>query len=304
MKSSPSPAPQLSDLEQSLRRHVDTLAGLVGPRHMGQPSSIEATKAYIHRELSALGDRVDRETYPVNHLEAQNLFIQRPGRNRPEEIVILGAHYDTVHCTPGADDNASAVAVLIEVARLMRGEPTRRSTRYVAFANEEPPHFYLETMGSQIHARGCRSRNERITGMICLEMVGYFTDKPGTQKYPSQIPSPIRKCLPSTGNFLGIVSNFRSLPLLRSVRKGFKKADRMPLLALPLPEAIHQIRLSDHAQFWDQRYPALMVTDTSFFRNPHYHMPGDTPDTLNYSAMAHVALGIAGALREVAGCAT
>lgn len=264
---------------------------------------MEAAAGYIERELTALGESVERQTYPVGDQQAVNLVVEHQGTRRPEQIVILGAHYDTVPETPGADDNASAVAMLIEVARLLNGVSARRTLRFVAFANEEPPHFYSQTMGSQVYAGQCRQRGEAIVGMLCLEMVGYYTDAPASQQAPPLIPRPLRWLLPRRGNFLAAVSNLPSAGLLWPFRRGFKRISRFRLFAIALPQIVHEIRLSDHGPFWDLGFPAMMLTDTSFFRNPHYHRPTDTPDTLNYASMAHVTVGVAGGVARIAGAA-
>ncbi len=305
-------------LTARLRDHVERLAGLIGPRHMGKPSTIDATVAYIERELTAIGDKVERQTYPVDGQQAINLVVERPGgaggaggagTKRSGEIVILGAHYDTVPTTPGADDNASAVAVLIEAARLTRDMTAARSAsrspartiRFVAFANEEPPHFYTDTMGSQVYARQCRARGDNIVGMLCLEMVGYYRDEPDSQGIPPGIPKMLRFAFPKRGNFLAAVGNMKSMRLGWSFRRGFKRATKFPLFSISLPEAIQEIRLSDNASFWNQGYPALMLTDTSFLRNPHYHLPTDMPNTLDYPRMAKVAQGVASGVMRCAG---
>lgn len=288
-------------LAERLHRHVDILAGVIGPRHHGRPSSMDAAVAYIERELARHGDRVIHETFPTGHRTSVNLIVERPGTARPDEVVILGAHYDTVPDTPGADDNASAVAALIEVARLLASCRTRRTVRFIAFANEEPPYFYTQDMGSQVHARRCRARDECIRAMVGLEMIGYYRADAGSQRYPAPIIAPLRWLLPSRGRFVAAVGNMRSVRALLRFRRGFRRAVRFPLLAMPLPEAIHAIRLSDHGSFWDQGYAALMVTDTSFFRNPHYHRASDTPDTLDYGCLARVTVGIAGGISALAG---
>ncbi len=212
-----------------------------------------------------------------------------------------GAHYDTYFTTPGADDNASAVAVLIETARLLRDFNPKRTIRFVSFACEEPPHFHTDDMGSQAYARECRLRNERIIGMLCLEMVGYYSTEPGSQHIPPSIPHWLHRGFPKHGNFLAAVGNLKSWRLAWSFRRGFKRAVRFPLFSICLPESISEIRLSDNSSFWDQGYPALMLTDTSFLRNPNYHQESDTPDTLDYERMAKVTLGVAGAVRQIAG---
>ncbi|HXY34452.1 MAG TPA: M28 family peptidase, partial [Planctomycetaceae bacterium] len=155
-------------LAERLRTHVDRLAGLIGPRHVGKPVALEAAATYIEREFQAHGHSVERQWYETQGQRTCNLVVERLGIKRRDEIVILGAHYDTVWSTPGADDNASAVAVLIEAARLLCRTAFRRTVRFVAFTCEEPPHFNIGTMGSQVYARACRERNENILGMLCL----------------------------------------------------------------------------------------------------------------------------------------
>ena len=191
-----------AELAERLRTHVDRLAGLIGPRHLGAPTALAAAATLVERNLTALGYAVERLPYRVDGAEVANLVAELPGSRRADEIVVLGAHYDTVWCTPGADDNASAVAVLLEVARLMRGCQPQRTVRFVAFPCEEQPHFSLGDMGSQRYARFCREKNERIVGMCCLEMVGYYTSAPQSQQAPPAIPRLIRRFLPTRGDFL------------------------------------------------------------------------------------------------------
>jgi Zn-dependent M28 family amino/carboxypeptidase len=288
-------------LVQRLTRHVDRLAGLIGPRHLGKPAAFEAAATFVERELADAGYAVERETYLARGHSVANVVAELPGGRKKNETVIVGAHYDTVESTPGADDNASAVAVMIEVARMMRGMQPARTVRFVGFACEEPPHFFTGDMGSQVHARLCRSRGERIRGMLCLEMVGYYSDEPGSQRVPASIPRALHKAFPQRGNFLAAVGNLRSARLLWRFRRGFRRAARFPLFSIVLPEKIVEIRLSDNSSFWDQGYPALMLTDTSFLRNPHYHLPSDTPDTLDYKRMAQLTAGIVGAVTAIAG---
>jgi Zn-dependent M28 family amino/carboxypeptidase len=291
-----------AELCVSLRRHVDTLAGLIGPRHLARPSSTAAAIAYIERELNTAGKDVRHEIFDAKPGTATNLVLERQGTGRADEIVILGAHHDTVPETPGADDNASAIAVLIEVAKMTAGASTARTIRFVAFANEEPPHFMTDTMGSDVHARGCHARKEKIVAMLNLEMVGYYSDEPNSQRAPEQLPDWIRKVFPRRGNFLVAVGNLKSISLGWTFRRGFKRAVRFPLFSVSLPEKVREIRLSDHSSFWDFGYPALMLTDTSFFRNPNYHRATDTPATLDYARMGQVTRGVAGGLLRCAIC--
>jgi hypothetical protein len=173
--------------------------------------------------------------------------------------------------------------------------------RFIGFACEEPPFFHTGEMGSQVYARECRLRCEKIRGMLCLEMVGYYSTKANSQRAPAALPRILRKVLPTRGDFLASVGNLRSLRLLLTFRRGFKRAVRFPLFSIALPERISEIRLSDNSSFWDQGYPALMLTDTSFLRNPNYHAASDTPDTLDYDRMTQVTRGVCGGLVAVAG---
>jgi len=287
-------------LSERLRSHVGVLAGLIGPRHLGKPTTMEAAAAYVERQFIEIGDTVARQTYRVADADASNIVVERRGSSYADQIVVVGAHYDTVPTTPGADDNASAVAMLIEVARLLAPQRTKRTVRFVAFACEEPPHFHSDSMGSEQYARACRARNESIVGMMCLEMVGYYSTLPGSQRVPDAIPRLLRLAFPRRGDFLASVGNLRSLKLLWDFRRGFKRANRsLRFFSVALPERINEIRLSDNSSFWDQGYAALMVTDTSFLRNPHYHLPTDTPQTLDYDRLAKATIGVAGAVARI-----
>lgn len=287
----------MNQIEANLRLHVDRLAGLIGPRFLEKPKTMEATIGYIEGQWAGMGYQSSRECFDALGDQATNLIVEQRGTMRADEVVLLGAHYDTVHCTPGADDNASAVAVLLEVSRLLRELRNNRTIRYVAFACEEPPYFHFGAMGSQHHAQQSRLRGEKILGMLCLEMVGYYDPADHSQTVPPAVPKWMRRFFPHRGNFLAAVGNLKSWKLCWKFRRGFKRgAPKMPLLAICLPEKIHEIRLSDNGSFWDQGYPALMLTDTSFLRNPHYHQQSDTPETLDYSRMTEVTKGVASAL--------
>ncbi|MBB3206372.1 Zn-dependent M28 family amino/carboxypeptidase [Rhodopirellula rubra] len=287
-------------IEANLRLHVDRLAGLIGPRTLQKPKTILATIGYLEAQWHEMGYHVERETYDAMGDEATNLIVQKKGGTRANQIVLLGAHYDTVFSTPGADDNASAVAVLLEVSRLLREHSGKRTARYVSFACEEPPYFNVDSMGSQHHARESRVRGDDIVGMLCLEMVGYYQLTQGSQLVPDAIPKMLHRFFPRRGNFLAAVGNLRSWNLCWKFRRGFRRGTRrLPLFSIVLPEKINEIRLSDNSSFWDQGYPALMLTDTSFLRNPHYHRSTDTPETLDYPRMTEVTLGVAAAMKKL-----
>lgn len=291
-------------IEQRLRTHVHHLAAKIGPRTLAEPETMQATVDYLQSEWQEMPLAVKQEPYEALGQPTKNLLVEVPGNGKPEEIVLLGAHYDTVAGSPGADDNGSAVAVLLEVCRLLRQHSGRRTARYVAFTCEEKPYGDHQAMGSQHHARLARERGDQITAMLCLEMVGYFRDEPGSQKVPPTIPKWLHPIFPKRGNFLAAVGNLKSCQLSWHFRRGYKQGlkrtqGKLPLFSIVLPEKIEEIRRSDNSSFWDQGYPALMLTDTSFLRSPHYHQPSDLPETLDYPRMVDVVLGVAGAMRRL-----
>ncbi|MEO0477277.1 MAG: M28 family peptidase [Planctomycetota bacterium] len=277
---------------EDLHAHVEVLAGLIGIRHDSMPSSIEATVAYINKVFADLGQTVEAQCYPTKAMEAQNLVVEWPGSSNAESIVVVGAHYDTVSRTPGADDNASAVAMLLAVCKGLVGRRFNRTLRFVAFANEEPMHFNTKTMGSRVYADRCSATDEDIHCMICLEMVGYFDTSEGSQDYPAELPKFLKPFLRTRGDFIAFVADLATRSQLRQFKRAFKKAVDFPVIAKPIPKARDFLWLSDHGPFWDNDYPALMVNDTSFFRNHNYHTMNDTPDTLDYDRMARVAVGV------------
>ncbi|WP_442505495.1 M28 family metallopeptidase [Novipirellula sp. SH528] len=288
-----------AEIEASLRLHVDRLAGLIGSRTLDQPKSIAATTGYITGQWTEMGYQVEPQHYDAMGFPATNLIVEKSGEKHPDDIVLLGAHYDTVAGTPGADDNASAVAVMLEVSRLLSQHSAKRTARYVAFTCEEKPYGDVDSMGSQYHARQSRVEGDNIVGMLCLEMVGYFRDELGSQNVPPSIPKRLHRFFPKRGNFLAAVGNPASWKLNWSFRRGFKRGTSMPLFSIVLPEKVKEIRRSDNSSFWDQGYTALMLTDTSFLRNPNYHQQSDTPDTLDYKRMTEVTYGVAAAMKRL-----
>jgi Zn-dependent M28 family amino/carboxypeptidase len=214
--------------------------------------------------------------------------------NPPEATLVVGAHYDTVPGCPGADDNASAVAALIELAGMLESE--KLPIRFVAFANEELPYFMGPDMGSWVSAKRSRERGERISAMLSLEMLGYYSDKPGSQRYPP----PLGLFYPDRANYIAFVGDLGAFGLVRKSVRAFRKHSDFPSEWLAGPAFIPGVTRSDHWSFRDLGFPAIMITDTAYNRNPHYHRPSDTPDTLDYARMAEVTLGLAGVLRELA----
>jgi Zn-dependent M28 family amino/carboxypeptidase len=283
-------------LESALREHVEQLAARIGERHVRRPHALHAAEAYVRQTWQALGYEVVRQAYDAAGVESANLEITLAGTDRADEIVLAGAHYDTVPGSPGADDNASGVAAVLELARLLRGQQHARTIRLVAFVNEEPPFFYWGEMGSKVYARAARSRGDDIRVMLSLEMLGCYSDAPGSQDYPP----PLGLFYPKQGNFIGFVSNLRSHRALRGAFDAFARHSDFPAERLAAPSLVPGVGWSDQLSFWREGYPALMVTDTAFYRYRHYHAPTDTPEKLDYARMASVVEGLARMLATLA----
>lgn len=282
-------------LRPRLERHVAALAWEIGERHIGRPESLERSAAYIEGVLRGLGYEVSSQEYRAGGVPVRNIEAEIPGRV-PGEIVIVGAHYDTVEGTPGADDNASGVAGLLELARLLRDLEPARTLRFVAFVNEEPPLFLTDKMGSRVYARRSVLRGENIVAMLSLEMIGYYSDEKHSQRYPAAV----RSRYPTTGNFVAFVANEASKDLLESCVASFRESARFPSEGGTFPEWVPGVGWSDHKPFWERGYPALMVTDTARFRHPHYHSFRDSIDQLDFERMSRVVSGLEGVVRSLA----
>jgi hypothetical protein len=284
---------------ERLRRHVDMLAEIIGERHWWKYEILMAAEKYVRDQLATTGLPVTDQPYDVMGKTVRNLIAQQRGVRRPEEIVVVGAHYDSISGTPGADDNASAVAGLLEIAHQLSKRKFQRTIRYVSFVNEEPPFYKGQDMGSLQYAELCRQRNDNIVGMINLEMLGYYDDALGSQQYP-----PLRKWekhLPTRANFIVICSDMASWRLLAKMAWGFRRSVKFPMLPSPSPRSVAGPGMSDNWSFWECGYPAVMVTDTSFLRNGNYHAQTDRLKTLHIPAMTRVVKGTIGAVARLAG---
>lgn len=285
---------------RDIESHVETLAKTIGPRHMGAPDRLNAAIKYIEGTLGPanLGYNVARHTYKIGDADCHNLVVQIISTDpaRGHEIVLVGAHYDTVLTTPGADDNASGVAACMSLAQTFANTKHERTLRFVFFANEEPPYFQTENMGSLVYARDCKKRGEKIVAMLSLETLGFYSTANGSQKAAPGM----EKVTPDTGDFLAVVGNATSAFMVEQFKSWFANNSTLPLVGMALPADIAEQGWSDHWSFWQQGYPAVMVTDTAVFRNPHYHLPTDTADTLDYERLTLAVRGLEGVITNLA----
>lgn len=282
-----------------LKRWVEYLALEIGRRPASRVDLLKKVADRLTDAFSDLGYEVSHQHVPYKKTHHINVIGQPKGSvdiSADMPLLVVGVHYDTISTSPGADDNASAVAGLVELARLLADAPPA-NVRLVAFCPEEPPAYRTKRMGSYVYAHSLKKARVKVKGMICLEMIGYFSDTPGSQSYPVPFMNTI---YPNAGNFIAIVGNIKSTAWTRKLKKTFKTGTELPVETLNAPSIMVGIDFSDHWSFNKFGYPAAMVTDTAFYRTPHYHLPTDLPDTLDYEKMAGVVDGLAAAVRLLA----
>jgi Zn-dependent M28 family amino/carboxypeptidase len=287
---------ELEILRTALREHVNALTVDIGSRTPLNGNGLVRAANYIHSVFEEAGLSVSEQDYTYCDQRVTNVLATAPTTAGASVYYLVGAHYDTVPGTPGADDNASAVAVMLELARRLRQERLKAPVLFAAFTLEEPPAYLTGHQGSRMFVRSCHTSGDRVLGAIILEMVGYTAPH---QNYPYL---PRWPGYPAEGNFIGIIANWRSWRFGRAVLRGFRKNKDLPVESLFLPfngRLLPETRLSDHASFWDAGLPALMVTDTAFFRNPNYHLPADTIDTLDFQFMAELIKSLELAVLEL-----
>lgn len=278
------------ELSTELRRDVEHLAGNIGERNVYNPSKYREAEEWLGLQLQRAGCRVRRQVYSVMGVDCVNLDAEIPGAARPDEIVVVGAHYDAVRGCPAANDNGSGVAAVLAMARRFACVRPARTLRFALWANEEPPFFWTDDMGSLVYARACRAKRENIVAMITPETIGCYSDVEHTQDYPI----PIHGIYPVTGNFIAFIGLYEcgGSDLVRRCVGSFRRHCAFPSIGAALPAAIPMVGASDHWSFWKCGYPGLMVTDTAPFRYDHYHRRTDTPDKIAYDKMARVVEGV------------
>lgn len=272
-------------LTRELRQDLVTLSVSIGERHAGRHKALEEAVDFIDAEFCSTGLTLTRLPYEVDGQRFYNLELRKPGAGLD---LVVGAHYDSVPGCPAANDNGTGVVALLALARRAAQLPDRMGLRLVAFANEEPPYFQTEYMGSWVYARGLRRRELEIQGLLALETIGYYSDEPGSQAYPA----PLEALYPKVGNFIAFVGNLESAALVHQAIGLFRHHGAFPSQGLVAPEDIPGVGYSDQFGFWQEGYQALMITDTAPYRYPYYHTPEDTIDKIDFEGLTHVVSGL------------
>jgi hypothetical protein len=285
-------------LRDRLRADLHRLAGEIGERNVVAYAELRASADFVQSSLEGAGYRVERQGFEAFGRRCDNLVAERRGTVAPDDVVVVGAHYDSVEGSPGANDNGSGAVALLALARAFSGAHPEKTLRFAAFVNEEPPHFLENTMGSRVYAKACRARGERIVAMLSLETIGYYSREEGSQRYPMRA---IGLAYPTAGDFIAFVGNVASRALVRRAVASFRAEASFPSEGAALPGWVPGVGWSDHSSFWEVGYPALMVTDTAPFRYPHYHQPSDTPDRVDYDSLARVVSGLVRVVADLSG---
>jgi Zn-dependent M28 family amino/carboxypeptidase len=294
------PLPPLTEeqrgLGKELRTYVHQLAGVIGERNLFRHKQLVAAAEYIRTTLASFGYEVRRQRYQVSGQTCENLEAVVQGTDKPENILLIGAHYDSVQGCPGANDNATGVAAMLAIARTFAKTRPSCTMRFVAFTNEESPFFQSRHMGSRVYAQRSHACGEKIVLMLSLETIGYYSDEPGSQRYPF----PFSFFYPSTANFIAFVSNMENASWVRQLLAAFRRHTQFPSEGGALWEWIPGVAWSDHWSFWKEGYPAVMVTDTAPNRYPHYHTKADTSDKVDFARLTRVVSGLRWVIADVA----
>ncbi|MEO7112263.1 MAG: M20/M25/M40 family metallo-hydrolase [Polyangiaceae bacterium] len=285
-----------NQLSEDLSRDVHTLSVEIGERNLDHPEALQDALQMVHDSFFADGLKLTTQSFDVDAKPASNFEGEKKGTTRASEIVVVGAHYDSVTGSPGADDNASGVAALLAIARALQSEHFARTIRFVAFVNEEPPYFWHDSMGSLYYARSCKTDHDDVVEMISLESMGYFSDDEDSQKYPF----PLGLFYPSKGNFIAFVGNTSSRDSVRNAIGTFRDSARVGSEGGVYPGFLPGIGWSDQWAFWQTGYPGIMITDTAPFRNPNYHTQKDLPPALDFDRFAREVEGVIDVVRSFA----
>lgn len=274
-----------------LQELVTVMSRDLVPRDAGHPENLDEAASFIGEEFQKYSSRVGYQPYKADYFSVRN--VRAYFGPDTDERIIIGAHYDVAGPYPGADDNASGVAGLLELSRLLQHDGLSMKVELVSYPLEEPPYFNTDNMGSYVHAHSLKEQNIKVRAMLALEMIGYFSDEPGSQQYPLFL---LRPFYPSKGNFIAVVGKLLQRKIVRVVKGSMRDATPLPVESLNAPILLPGVALSDHLNYWRNGFPAAMITDTAFYRNPNYHTRLDTAGTLDYERMAQVVDGVRAAI--------
>jgi Zn-dependent M28 family amino/carboxypeptidase len=270
-----------------LEIHVRALSESFGPRNAAHPENLDRCAAYIRGEFESAHARVSEQPFTVNGRTYRNVIAHFGPETK--EMIVVGAHYDTAGPLPGADDNASGVAGLLELARLLGDAQLPIRVELVAYTLEESPFFRSELMGSAVHSKALKREGAVVRVMFSLEMIGYFSDAPDSQRFPI---SALSFFYPTEGNFISVIGEMGAGTLVRKIKRAMAEATSLPVYSINAPRLIPGVDFSDHLSYWREGYPAVMITDTAFYRNANYHTIGDTAENLDYQRMGQVVEGV------------
>lgn len=284
-------------LQSALRSDVTMLAETIGRRNQSNYDGLQKAAQFLETELKSVGYEVRRQRYQIEGQNYDNLEVEIKGSDRPDQIILIGAHYDSAYLSPAANDNASGSAATLELAKYFAKSKPARTLRFVQFVNEEPPFFWTDQMGSLVYAKQAKAKGETIMAMMSLESMGYYSDRPGSQPYPA----PLNLFYPSIGNFISFIGNVDSRKVVRTALHDFRLKAKFPSEGAALPNGIPGVGWSDHWSFWQMGYPAIMVTDTATYRDPHYHQIDDKAEYLDYDRLSRVTYGLAQVIADFTG---
>ena len=277
-------------LKRQLQNDIYHLTVTIGPRHVGKPEKLRQAQQWITSNFANDGYQPTTESFTTNGVEVANIIAEIKGSREADKIIVVGAHYDSVHINncPGANDNGSGVVAMLALAKALRPLQPTKTIRFIAYVNEEPPYTYTQHMGSLVNARESKKNKDNIVAMFSLETLGYYTNKPNSQAHPY----PLSLFYPHEGNFIAFIGNLSSASLVRKSLLAFREQAELPSEGAALPFFIRGVSWSDHWSYWHYGYPAIMITDTAFYRYPFYHTAEDTHDKLNYVAFTRAVMGL------------
>jgi hypothetical protein len=283
-------------LQKSLQEDLQKLAFEIGSRNNNQYSKLNQAKDFFINSFSQAGYKINQQEYKIDNKSYYNIEAEKKGTTKPEEIIIIGGHYDSAFTSPGANDNGTGAAATLELAKIFANKNTNRTIKFVEFTNEEPPFFWTENMGSLVYAKNLKQQNQKIVAMLSLETMGYFSDQPGSQEYPY----PINLIYPNQGNFISFIGNIKSSKLVKKSIGSFRNHVKFPSQGTALPSFIPGVGWSDQWSFWQQGYPGIMVTDTAPYRYQYYHTIDDTIDKIDFDKFARVVNGLVNVISDLA----